>query len=29
MYQSKLAEGKDDPRTIWKIFQQFGACRKM
>ena len=22
-------EGNDDPRTIWIIFQQFDACRKM
>ena len=26
MYRNKLEEGQDDPRTIWKIFKQFGAC---
>ena len=29
MYQNKLEEGQNDPRTIWKIFRQFGACSKM
>ena len=29
MYRNKLEEGQDDPRTIWKIFKQFGACKKM
>lgn len=28
MYQNKLEEGQNDPRTIWKIFRQFGACSK-
>ena len=28
MYRNKLEEGQDDPRTIWKIFKQFGACKK-
>ena len=28
MYQNKLEEGQDDPRTILKIFKQFGACKK-
>ena len=28
MYQNKLEEGQNDPRTIWKIFKQFGACSK-
>ena len=28
MYQNKLEEGQNDPRTIWKIFRQFGACNK-
>ena len=27
--ENKLEERQDDPSTIWKIFQQFGACRKM
>ena len=27
-YQMKVEEGKDDPRSIWKIFKQFGACKK-
>ena len=25
----KLEEWQDDPKTIWKIFPLFGACRKM
>ena len=25
MYQTKIEEGQNDPKTIWKIFQQFGA----
>ena len=29
MYRNKLEEGQNDPRTIWKIFRQFGACSKM
>ena len=27
--ENKLEEGQDEPCTIWKIFQQFGACPKM
>ena len=27
-YQTKVEEGKDDPRSIWKLFKQFGACKK-
>ena len=23
-YQSKIEEGKSDPRTIWKLFKEFG-----
>ena len=29
MYKAKIEKGKDDPRTIWKIFKEFGASRKM
>ena len=28
MYKTKIETGKDDPRTIWKIFQKFGASYK-
>ena len=28
MYRAKTEKGKDDPRTIWKIFKEFGASRK-
>ena len=28
MYQNKIEEGQNDPKTIWKIFQQFGASSK-
>ena len=28
MYQTKLEEGQNDPKTIWKIFQQFGTGGK-
>ena len=28
MYQNKLEEGQNDPKTIWKIVQHFGACGK-
>ena len=28
IYRNKLEEGQDDPRTIFKTFQQFGACKK-
>ena len=28
MYRAKIEKGKDDPRTIWKIFKEFGASRK-
>ena len=28
-YESKIEEGKDDPKSIWKIFKEFGAsCKK-
>ena len=27
MHRNKLEEGQNDPRTIWKIFKQFGACK--
>ena len=23
-YQTKIEEGKDDPRSVWKLFKQFG-----
>ncbi len=26
-YKSKIEEGKDDPRSIWKIFKEFGASK--
>ena len=28
MYKTKIEKGKVDPRTIWKIFKEFGASRK-
>ena len=28
MYRAKIEKGKDDPRTILKIFEEFGASRK-
>ena len=28
MYQTKIEEGQNDPKSIWKIFQQFGASSK-
>ena len=28
MYKIKLDEGKDDPRSIWKLFREFGAGGK-
>ncbi|MEW8547445.1 MAG: reverse transcriptase family protein [Candidatus Thiodiazotropha sp.] len=28
MYKAKIEEGKDDPRSIWKIFREFGASSK-
>ena len=28
MYKNKREEGQNDQKTIWKIFQQFGACSK-
>ena len=27
-YVSKIEEGKSDPRTIWKLFKEFGIKRK-
>ena len=27
-YQLKVEEGKDDPRSIWKLFKQFGMSKK-
>lgn len=27
-YQTKIEEGKDDPKTIWKLFKEFGANGK-
>ena len=27
-YQTKIEEGKDDPRSIWKLFKQFGMHKK-
>ena len=27
-YQSKIEEGKSDPRSIWKLFKELGASRK-
>ena len=26
--QTKIEEGKDDPRSIWKLYKQFGASKK-
>lgn len=28
VYKNKIEEGKDDPRSIWKIFRQFGTSNK-
>ena len=28
VYKSKIEEGKDDPKSIWKIFKEFGAYGK-
>ena len=28
MYKNKIEKGKDDPRTIWKIFKEHGASSK-
>ncbi|MCU7801208.1 MAG: reverse transcriptase family protein, partial [gamma proteobacterium symbiont of Lucinoma myriamae] len=28
MYQVQIEEGKDNPRTIWKLFRKFGASGK-
>ena len=28
MYKTKIEKGNDDPRTIWKIFKEYGASRK-
>ena len=28
MYKAKIEKGKDDPRTLWKIFKEFGTSRK-
>ena len=27
-YQTKIEEEKDDPRSIWKLFNQFGMYKK-
>ena len=27
-YQTKVEKGKDDPRSIWKLFKQFGMSKK-
>ena len=27
-YQTKVEEGKDDPRSIWKLFKQFRLHKK-
>ena len=27
-YQMKIEEGKNDPRSVWKLFQQFGTIKK-
>ena len=27
-YQTKIEEGKDDPKTVWKLFKELGANRK-
>ena len=27
-YKNKIENGKDDPKTIWKIFKEFGASNK-
>ena len=27
-YQTKVEEGKDDPRSIWKLFKTFGTTKK-
>ena len=27
-YQTKVEEGKGDPRSIWKLFKQFGTSKK-
>ena len=27
-YKSKIEAGKDDPKSIWKIFKEFGASNK-
>ena len=28
VYKTKIEEGKDDPRDIWKIFREFGTSSK-
>ena len=28
MYRNKIEKGKDDPRTIWKTFKEYGASNK-
>ena len=27
-YQTKVEEGKDNPRSIWKLIKQFGTSKK-
>ena len=28
-YENKIKEGEDDPRTLWKLFRQFGTSKNM
>ena len=28
-YQTNTEGGKDDPRSIWKLFKRFGMCKKV
>ena len=28
VYKTKIEEGKDDPKSIWKLFKEFGANSK-
>ena len=29
VYKTKIEEGKDDPKTIWKLFKEFGVNNKI